>query len=60
MIENPRLTRCSRFDFEHLIDNVPKIMLDYRIENISFDHPIDSRDMNPQCWMEIAKAIDDN
>ena len=61
MIENPQTHALQPFDFRHLIDNVPKIkMLDYRIENIQFQSPIDSSDMNPQCWMEIAKAIEDN
>ena len=53
--------RCSRFDFDHLIDNVPKIkMLDYTIENIQFNPPIDSSDMNPDRWVEMARAIEEN
>lgn len=46
------------FDFAHLIDNVPKIkMLDYSIEHIQFDPPIDSSDMRPKNWADIATQI---
>jgi L-asparaginase len=35
-------------------------MLDYKIENIQFNPPIDSSDMNPRYWMDIAHAIENN
>ena len=61
MIENPVTGSLQPFDFSHLIDNVPKIkMLDYVIDNIQFTPPIDSSDMNPEHWKQIAKAIEDN
>lgn len=61
MIENPDTHTLQPFDFSHLIDNVPKIKkLNYRIDNISFDHPIDSSDMNPEYWTLIAQAIERN
>ena len=61
MIENPHTHALQPFDFDHLIDNVPKIkMLDYTIENIQFNPPIDSSDMNPDRWVEMARAIEDN
>ncbi len=61
MIENPETGALQPFDFNHLIDNVPKIkMLDFEIDNISFDPPIDSSDMSPAHWQEIARAIDAN
>ncbi len=61
MIENPESGVLEPFDFTHLIDNVPKIkMLNYVIDNISFDIPIDSSDVCPQHWVEIARAIEDN
>jgi L-asparaginase len=61
MIENPHTHTLQPFDFDHLIDNVPKIkMLDYTIENIQFHPPIDSSDMNPDRWVEMAHAIEDN
>ena len=61
MIENPETHSLQPFDFTHLIDNVPKIkMLDYDINNIQFDPPIDSSDMSPQHWIEIARHIENN
>lgn len=57
MIENPETHALEPFDFTHLIDNVPKIkMLDYHIDNIQFV-PIDSSNMTPDGWAEIALAI---
>ncbi len=61
MIENPETRALQPFDFSHLIDNVPKIkMLDYDIDNIQFEPPIDSSNMNPKHWSNIAHAIEDN
>lgn len=49
------------FDFDHLIENVPKInKLGYSISNLQFDEPIDSSDMDPSCWARIAQCITDN
>jgi L-asparaginase len=59
MIENPELHALEPFDFDHLIDNVPKIkMLDYEISNFQFAKPIDSSAMNPSHWAEIAEVIE--
>ncbi|MBP5315203.1 MAG: asparaginase [Muribaculaceae bacterium] len=61
MIEDEDSRKLLPFDFSHLIDNVPKIkMLDYIIDNIQFNPPIDSSEMNPSHWVEIARAIDEN
>lgn len=61
MIEDAETHTLRPFDFTHLIDNVPKIkMLNYVIDNISFNPPIDSSDMNPTHWEQIAEAIRDN
>lgn len=57
MIEDPVTCALRPFDFSHLIDNVPKVkMLEYEIDNIQFT-PIDSSDMGPDGWREIAVAI---
>lgn len=61
MIENEKTHSLQPFDFTHLIDNVPKVKkLDYDIDNIQFSAPIDSANMNPKHWAEIAHAIEDN
>ena len=59
MIEDAATKSLRPFDFNHLIDNVPKIkMLDYFIEHIQFDPPIDSSDMKPSNWADIASQIE--
>ena len=51
MIENQQTGALEPFDFDHLIDNVPKIkMLDYQIDNAQVSPPIDSSDMSPDRW----------
>ncbi len=61
MIEDPRTRVLRPFDFSHLIDNVPKIkMLDYVIDNIQFNPPIDSSDMNIEHWKDITRHIAEN
>lgn len=61
MIEDAGTKTLRPFDFNHLIDNVPKIkMLDYDIRHIQFNPPIDSSNMNPAHWQQIAEAIGKN
>ena len=60
MIENSITKALQPFDFSHLIDNVPKIKkLDYEIDNIQFNPPIDSSNMSPRHWHDIARAIEE-
>ena len=61
MIENPDTHALQPFDFTHLMDNVPKVKkLHYDIDNIQFDPPIDSSNMNPTHWRDIALAIEEH
>jgi L-asparaginase len=61
MIEDPINKTLMPFDFSHLMENVPKVkMLDYDIDNIQFEQPIDSSDMNPDYWQQIVHSIADN
>lgn len=61
MIENPETRALEPFDFNHLIENVPKLrLLDVDIESVEFENPIDSSSMNPEHWQEIARTIEQN
>lgn len=61
MIENPETEALQPFNFDHLIDNVPKLkMLNYVIDNVSFNPPIDSSDMSPEHWEEIAHVVENS
>lgn len=58
MIEDSETGTLKPFDFDHLIDNVPKIKkLDYAIDHIQFKNPIDSSDMSPVLWERIVTYI---
>ena len=61
MVQNPETHVLQPFDFTQLIDNVPKVKkLDYDIDNLQFTPPIDSANMNPQHWADIARAVEEN
>lgn len=61
MIQDPKTKALRPFDFSHLIDNVPKIkMLDFDIEHIQFDPPIDSSNIDVQHWQQLARSIEKN
>ncbi|MDE7437504.1 MAG: asparaginase [Muribaculaceae bacterium] len=61
MIENLDNGSLEPFNFDHLMDNVPKVkMLDYDIENFQFETPLDSSTMTPRDWVQIVKVIEDN
>lgn len=58
MIEDPGTRKLMPFNFDRLIDNVPKIkMLDYEIDHVQFEHPIDSSNMDPGRWALLADII---
>jgi L-asparaginase len=49
------------FDFDNLLVKIPELkLLDCVIETISFDEPIDSSNMNPAYWIQIAEIIEKN
>jgi len=49
------------FNFKKLLQKIPEIkQLDCVIETISFEKPIDSSNMNPEKWVQIATIIEDN
>jgi L-asparaginase len=49
------------FNFRKLLQKIPELkQLDCDIETVSFVNPIDSSNMNPQKWIEIAVIIENN
>lgn len=49
------------FNFSKLLQKIPELkLLDCEIETISFENPIDSSNMNPEKWVEIATIIENN
>jgi L-asparaginase len=48
------------FNFKKLLQKIPELkQLDCQIETISFQNPIDSSNMNPEKWVQIASMIEE-
>lgn len=61
MIKDVETGVLRSFDFDNLLDKIPELkLLACSIETISFDEPIDSSNMNPEYWVQIAEIIEDN
>lgn len=49
------------FNFENIVKRIPELnQLDCLLSVLSFDEPIDSSNMNPTIWIELAKIIEVN
>jgi L-asparaginase len=49
------------FNFSKLLQKIPELkQLDCEIDTVSFENPIDSSNMNPEKWAEIAEIVEDN
>jgi len=61
MIKDSETGVLRSFDFDNLLVKIPELkLLDCTIETISFKKPIDSSNMNPNYWIEIAEIIENN
>ncbi len=61
MIEHPETGVLTAFDFEHLNKQIPELSkLDMDLTAVSLGMPIDSSDMNPMIWQDIAQLIVSN
>ena len=58
MNRNPKTGALEPFDFEHLLNRVPELQqFDTQIDTHQFYPPIDSSDMSPRRWEELARII---
>lgn len=61
MVNDPNTGTLTAFNFDHLYHQIPEIKrLNVELNTISFDRPVDSSEMNPTYWKEIATMIYDN
>ncbi len=61
MINDPKTGHLISFDFKHIYHHVPELeRLNIDLTTISFEHPVDSSEMNPKRWAEIAQIVYDN
>lgn len=58
MMEDPASRQLRPFDFSSLSKQIPELnKLDIHLEAVAFSQPIDSSNMNPAIWQEIAASI---
>lgn len=61
MTKDPETGALRAFDFDNILIRIPELnLLDCNIETVSFKNPIDSSDMNPTYWIEIAEILEKN
>jgi len=61
MIKDPATGELKSFNFKHIYEHVPELnRLNVRLESISFEQPIDSSEMTPNHWVQIAQMVRDN
>jgi len=59
MIKNPKSGELRAFNFNNILVKIPELhLLDCDIETNSIPEPIDSSNMNPNYWVEIAEIIE--
>ncbi|HMR14980.1 MAG TPA: asparaginase domain-containing protein, partial [Mariniflexile sp.] len=61
MIKDFKTGVLKAFDFKTLLDKIPELhLLECTIETVSLNEPIDSSNMNPRYWVQIAEIIESN
>ncbi|MCB0444919.1 MAG: asparaginase, partial [Gelidibacter sp.] len=60
MIKDANTGVLKAFDFNNLLKKIPELkLLDCKINTISFDEPIDSSNMKPEYWLQMAEIIEE-
>jgi L-asparaginase len=61
MMKHAETGALKAFDFSNLLKKIPELkLLDCQITTLSFEVPIDSSNMNPEYWIQIAEIIEKN
>lgn len=61
MMQDPRSGELKPFNFKALSQQIPELnKFDIELSSVSFKHPIDSSNMHPDIWIELANIIKDN
>ena len=61
MVRDEKTGSLKSFDFDSLLSEIPEIKkFSTKIETFSFDNPIDSSNMQPENWVQIAQLIYDS
>lgn len=58
MIENSKTGALESFNYESMVHHVPELgKLNFNIDTVQFEPPIDSSDMHPAIWCRLASII---
>jgi L-asparaginase len=61
MIQDPSTGSYNPYNFQNIIDEVPEIKrFGYNFSSVEFPVPIDSSDITPSAWIELAGIIKEN
>lgn len=61
MIKDYETGSLKNFNFDDLLQHIPELkLLDCDIDTFSFDKPIDSSNMSPAYWQQLATIIEDH
>jgi len=61
MVNDPKTDTLTAFNFDHLYHQIPELnRLNVELNTISFERPVDSSEMNPTYWKQIATIVFDN
>lgn len=60
MVKDFETGALKAFNFDELLQNIPELkLLEHRIDTVSFERPIDSSNMKPTFWLQIAEIIEE-
>ena len=61
MMKNPVTGALENFNFDQLLEYVPEIKgFNLNIYSLAFDPPLDSSDISPESWSQLAQIIYSN
>ncbi len=61
MVKDFETGALKAFNFDELLQNIPELkLLEHNIETVSFSKPIDSSNMRPAFWLQMAELIEEN
>ena len=61
MVKDASTGQLVPFDFKQIIEQVPELNdFDLNIHSIGFEKPIDSSNMSPSIWVQLATLIEEN
>lgn len=61
MVKDFETGTLKAFNFDELLQNIPELkLLEHHIDTVSFSKPIDSSNMKPYFWLQMAEIIEEN